>query len=105
LPSIDALFRELEKDGLSILLVDIREDRETVRRIVKSRGYAAPVLLDADAEASDTYGVRGTPTVFLVGRDGRLRGRAIGPRPWTGPEGRALLRALLDEPAPKPLTP
>ena len=104
MPSIDALSRELEKDGLSVLLIDIREDRETVRRTVQSRGYAAPVLMDADADASDTYGVRGTPTVFLVGRDGRLRGRAIGPRPWTGPEGRALFRALLDEPAPGPLT-
>jgi AhpC/TSA family protein len=104
LPSIDALFRRLEKDGLSVLLIDIREDRETVRRTVQSRGYAAPVLMDADARLSDTYGVRGTPTVFLVGRDGTLRGRAVGPRPWTGPEGRALLQALLAEPAPGPQT-
>ncbi len=32
-----------------------------------------------------------TPTVFLVGRDGRLLGKARGTRPWTSDRGRAVL--------------
>ncbi len=58
------------------------------------------ILLDRDREVTEVYAVRATPTTFLIGRDGTLRGRAIGPRPWTGPDGRALLRSLLVEPAP-----
>jgi peroxiredoxin len=100
LPSINALGRELEREGLTVLLVDITEDPATVERAAKSRGYTARILLDADGEVSAAYGVRATPTTFLVGRDGTLRGRAIGPRPWTGRDGRALLRSLLDEPVP-----
>jgi hypothetical protein len=32
---------------------------------------------------------------FVIDRDGAIVGRAVGPRPWTGPDGRALFRALL----------
>jgi hypothetical protein len=36
-----------------------------------------------------------TPTVFLVGRDGKLLANSIGTKKWTGPRGRALLDAML----------
>lgn len=48
------------------------------------------------------YGVVGLPATFLVGRDGRAVGFAIGPREWGGATARALFDALLAEPAPRP---
>jgi hypothetical protein len=66
---------------------------------VAERGYVAPVALDLDGEVTDAYGVNATPTAFLVARDGTIVGRAIGPRPWTGPDARALFLALLGPPA------
>jgi hypothetical protein len=98
LPSINRLHEEWAPQGVTILLVDIREDRATVARAVAERGYVAPVVLDATGAVTDAYGVHATPTSFLVGRDGTILARAIGPRPWTGPDGRRLFRALLDEP-------
>ena len=95
MPSIDALQAEFGKDGLTVLLVDISEPRDTVAQVVAARSYTARVLLDPDGRASEAYRVSGTPTVYLIGRDGMLLGRAIGPRPWTQPSGRALLAALL----------
>ena len=82
-----------------MLLVDIHEERAKVARVVAERGYVAPVALDLDGAVSDAYGVNATPTVFVVARDGTIVGRAIGPRPWTGPDGQALFRALLAAPA------
>ena len=95
LPSINALQNEFGGDGLTALLVDIAEPRETVTQVVAARGYTARLLRDTDGRVSDAYRVTGTPTAYLVGRDGMLLGRAIGPRPWTQPAGRALLTALL----------
>jgi hypothetical protein len=66
---------------------------------VKNRGYVAPVVLDLDGAVSEAYGIHATPTVFVIARDGTIVGRAIGPRPWTGPDGRALFQALLASPA------
>jgi peroxiredoxin len=102
LPSINALHDELSADGFTVLLVDISEPRETVARAAASRGYTAPVLLDPNGQVADAYRVRGTPTAYLIGRDGIVLGGAVGPRPWGGPAGRALLRALLKPGASAP---
>jgi peroxiredoxin len=99
LPSINQVHREWEPKGVSVILVDIREDQAKVARAVAERGYVARVVLDRDGEVSDAYGVNATPTVFLIAPDGTLVGRAVGPRPWTGSDGRALFQALLAPPA------
>jgi len=48
---------------------------------------------------ADAYCVRGTPTAYLIGRDGSVDGGVVGPRPWTQLATRAILDALLHEPA------
>lgn len=95
MPSIESLQKELGRDGLTILLVNVGEPREKVAQVVAARGYTARVLLDPDSRAMEAYRVQATPTVYLIGRDGLLLGRAVGSRRWTEPPGRALLTALL----------
>ncbi len=95
MPSIDSVQKDLGKDGLTVLLVNVGEPRETVTQVVAARGYTARVLLDPDGRAKDAYRVQATPTVYLIGRDGLLLGRTVGPGGWTEPPGRALLAALL----------
>jgi len=50
LPSVNALHRELRGQGLEVLLIDFRESPDRVRRVVKERGYTAPVLLDESGQ-------------------------------------------------------
>jgi hypothetical protein len=98
LPSINRVHREWEAQGVTVLLVNIREERALVARAVADRGYLAPVVLDPEGSVAQEYGIRATPTTFVIARDGTIVGRAIGPRPWTGPDARALFRALLAPP-------
>jgi hypothetical protein len=96
LPSVNALYRELRAQGLEVLLIDFRESREHVRRVVKERGYTAPVLLDESGDVTGrVYGVWGPPTIYLVDRSGRLVGRAVGRRNWSTPAARTFIRELL----------
>ena len=100
MPSVDRLYAELGSKGLEVLLVNYREDPAHVQRVVKERGYRAPVLIDRGGDVTGrVYGVWGPPTVYLVDRQGRLVGRAVGPREWEAPAARALLEALLAQPA------
>ena len=93
--TIEQVHRDFKDRGLSVLAINIQEDRETVARWVKSSGITLPVLLDGSGAVTRAYEVTGTPTVFLLGRDGKLVGRAIGDRGWMTDRGKALLRALV----------
>ena len=76
--------------------MSVREEPGLVKRTVEERGYIAPVLLDRSGEVTGkVFGVWGTPTAYLIDRQGRLVGRIVGPRPWDSPAARTLLLDLL----------
>jgi peroxiredoxin len=96
LPStIETVHREFKDRGLVVLPISIEEGRRKVSGWADSRALTVPLLLDPDGDASAAYRVTATPTVFLIGRDGRLIAKAIGTKPWTTEQGRALLQLLL----------
>jgi peroxiredoxin len=96
LPSaVEKLHRELGARGLAVWAINIAEPAAHVAEWVERRRLTVPVLLDTDGTVTRAYRVTGTPTVILVGRDGRWTGRGVGPRDWNG-EGRLLLTTLLD---------
>lgn len=90
--AIEQVHREFE--DIAVLAIDIQEPRDKVAAWVRASGISLPVLLDADGAVTQRYGVTATPTVFLVARDGTVRGKALGTKAWTSEKGRALLRAL-----------
>ena len=106
MPSINALHEEFKAQGFTVLLVNMRENREIVRRAVTTRRYTAPVVLDEDGAVANAYRVTGTPTVYILDSRQQIVGRAIGRRDWASDEGRSLFAALLSaspgrRPAPK----
>jgi len=46
--------------------------------------------------AGKDWGVWGTPTAYIIDRQGRLVGMMIGPRDWNKPEARTFVRSLLE---------
>jgi hypothetical protein len=99
LPSVNRLYEELKGKGLEVRLVDFRESADLVRKTAQERGYTAPVLLDESGDVTGrVYGVWGPPTVYFIDRQGRLIGRAVGPRGWDSPAARTFIEALLAQP-------
>lgn len=88
---------ELKGKGLVVLAVSIEESQAKVAAWVKRVGLPFPVFLDEDGVMKRAWKVRSTPSVFLVDRQGRLIGKAVGTKPWTSPAGRALFAALLTQ--------
>ena len=102
MPALERLQREFSSRGFTIIGVNARENKEAVRRYAKELGLTFPLVLDPDGTINGLYGVIGLPTTFVVGRDGRAVAFAVGPRQWESAPARALIAALLDEPAPGP---
>jgi peroxiredoxin len=101
MPVLEGLHREFAARGLAVIGINAREDRQAVRRYATELGLTFPLVLDQAGRNNKLYGVIGLPTTFVVGRDGRAVAFGVGPRDWNGPPARALLEALLAEPAPR----
>ena len=99
MPALERLQREFSSRGLATIGVNARENKEVVRRYANELGLTFPLVLDRDGKINARYGVIGLPTTFVVGRDGRAIALAIGPRQWESAPARALIEALLAEPA------
>jgi peroxiredoxin len=81
--------------GLAVVPISIEEGRSKVATWTQKYPVTMPLLLDPRGEASAAYHVTATPTVFLVGRDGKLIAKALGTKEWTSERGHALLRLML----------
>lgn len=53
-------------------------DDKEVRQYLASRGLKLPVINDPEGAISARWGVRATPTAFIVDRDGVIRFREVG---------------------------
>lgn len=78
-----------------VLAVNIGEPADRVKEYLAKHKLSFPALLDSDSRVSSLYGVRGTPTRFLIRRDGIIIAGSIGPRDWASQEARKLIGHLL----------
>ncbi len=85
--------------GVTVLGVNVREGTRPIQRYARELGLTFPLVLDLKGVIQASYGVIGLPTTFLIGRDGRSVGLAVGPREWDSGPARAIIQALLGESA------
>lgn len=97
-PSLDRLHRTLGPRGLEVLAVSIDEPgaTETVAEFGRELGLGIPILLDPERDAYRRYQATGVPETFIVGPEGLLVERVVGPRDWDHPRYAALVGRLLD---------
>jgi thiol-disulfide isomerase/thioredoxin len=99
MPEMQVLYDQLKARGLTIVAVDVMEDRDTVSAFLRQNKYTFPVLLDVDGKVggSSLYGVSAIPTNYVLDRKGRIVARAvgIGGPTWTSSERRDLFEKLL----------
>jgi len=102
MPALQRLHREFAPRGLAVMGINAREEAAVVRRYAKELDLTFPLILDPDGKINTLYGVIGVPATFVVGRDGRAVAFGIGSREWASAPARALIEALLAEPARRP---
>jgi hypothetical protein len=80
LPTQDVVDRIASRYGgrVNFLSIDVRDDPDSVRRIVAERGWRVPVGYDRDGAVSDLYGVGGCPTVAFAYPGGILAFAKVG---------------------------
>jgi hypothetical protein len=69
---------ERYRGRVNFLSIDVRDDRDTVRDVIRERGWKMPVGYDHDGAVSNIYRVGGCPTFVYAYPGGILEGASIG---------------------------
>lgn len=95
MPSIERLHRSFVDDSeIEIVLINLGEDRNTVKNFIEEGGYTIPTLLDIDNKVGLSYGVRSIPTTVIIDKNGNLVGTKTGAHEWDSDGVKEILESL-----------
>jgi AhpC/TSA family len=74
--AVDAVYRRY-RERVGFLSLNVRDDRDTVRDLIRERGWEMPVGYDQDGAVASLYRVGGCPTFAYVYPGGVLQGASV----------------------------
>jgi len=96
MPSLARLQQRLDPERFAVLTVTADMHPQGIKQFLGQLGLELPVLFDEQQDMSRLFMVRGLPTTVFLAQDGRVIGRAVGPRAWDSEEFVALMRQMLE---------
>jgi len=67
-----------QQQGLEVVAVNLDKNRELADEFLKKIPANFTIAFDADGDSAKAYSLRGMPTSYLIGRDGKLYASHIG---------------------------
>mgnify|MGYP003700672623 CR=1 FL=1 len=101
MPNLERLHQALVGEGLAVLAVSNDRGGSAVVNPFLARLdlQHLPVFLDPKGALAQAFALKGLPTTFVIGRDGRVLAGRIGPAEWDSPESLQFLRHYLTQEA------
>jgi peroxiredoxin len=79
MPALQHTYQANQTKGLVVLGADTADDAQTMTDFTHRLGITYPVVRDVDAHTAIAFGVIGTPTSFILDRQGIIRYKITGP--------------------------
>jgi peroxiredoxin len=103
LPSLEALYKEYGGKGLKLVAISIDEtvSEDSIRKFANNFGLTFEILHDPTGNIEAKYQTTGYPMTFIIGPEGTIRRKWLGPDNWTSQGNRALIAQLLGVETPR----
>ena len=76
-PLLKELYERYKDQGVVVVGISLDEDVKLVQEMVASKGISWPQVSDADKTVRKLYNVKGTPSYYLLDRDGNIVGKDL----------------------------
>lgn len=76
---LDATWERFRDAGVVVLGVNFQDSRDDARQYLAESGSSYPVVEDTNSRTALAYGLRGVPETFVIGPQGQVVDRVIGP--------------------------
>lgn len=97
MPSMEVLYKKLRGRPFEILAVSVDSTPEPVKPFVDEFNLTFPILLDTRKKITRLYRATGVPETFIIGADGVIAEKVIGPRNWAAKGNVELIVGLVEE--------
>jgi len=99
MPSMQELWDKFKTEKFVMLAVSTDTEREkAVVPFLEELGLTFPVLYDEKGEIATEYETTGVPETFIIGKDGRILYKGIGPQNWSEPDTLEAISMLVNGP-------
>ena len=72
-PEIEALGRELEPQGLTVIAVNVDEDQKNMHAFLEQFPHSMTIALDPKGSVAEAFKVNAMPSTMILDRAGRIR--------------------------------
>ena len=96
MPSMEKLHRRFKDRDFVMVAVNVQESDAQVKAFSEKLKLSFTTLLDANGEVATGFAVNALPTTYVLDKEGRLIGAAIGPREWDSRASIALFEHLIN---------
>jgi len=94
MPSMERLHQKFKDGDFAMVTINLQEPASRVKEFFKEFKLTFTALLDADGEVGSMFGINQIPTTYILDKQGRIIGKALGPRDWDSRESTALFERL-----------
>ena len=97
MPSMERLHRRFKDKDFVIVAINLQEPASRVKEFFKENNLTFITLLDSTGEVGARFGISSLPTTFIMDKEGRIIGGALGAREWDTKEAIALFEYLIEK--------
>ena len=97
MPVLDELYRHYRSLDFTILGVNVEQNSDDAKALLKDVPVSFPILFDTENKISKLYDIKGMPSTVLVDRDGNIRYVHMGYQPGVEAEYQTQIRTLIRE--------
>ena len=96
MPSMEKLHQRFKDKNFVMVAINLQESAERVKQFYKKHQLTFTTLLDITGDVGAALSINAIPTTFILDKNGRIIGKALGPREWEGKKSIALFEYLTD---------
>jgi peroxiredoxin len=95
IPTIERFYQQVMGTGIEVLAVSVDDNANALKTFLEKNKVHFPVLRDPGSATAGSYGTFKFPETYVIGRDGIVRYKVIGPMDWSLRSNVEIIRSLL----------
>ena len=76
-PLLKELYEKYKDQGVVVVGISLDQDVKPVREVLTSKGMSWPQVSDADQTLCKLFNVKGTPTYYLLDKEGKIAAKNL----------------------------